>query len=133
MWYRIFWRERTRLRRVALSNDGNLLPVFVRLARSRGRVGAQRTLSQALTPVPLTLEFPWGTQLFWGDGQVYLWFRGIWGNDAIKSALMALEQWALEKLEAGAPFDDIFRTFYLVHGDVAVPPPDGGSPPPAKP
>jgi hypothetical protein len=75
---------------------------------------------QALTPVPLTLEFPWGTQLFWGDGQVYLWFRGIWGNDAIKSALMALEQWALEKLAAGVPFDDIFRKIIEGHDSVAA-------------
>jgi hypothetical protein len=54
----------------------------------------------------------------WGDGQVYLWYRGIWGNDAVKSALMALEQWALEKLDTGAAFDDIFRK--VVEGNDSV-------------
>jgi len=73
---------------------------------------------RALTPVPVTLSLPWGTQTFWGDGQVYLWYRGIWGNDAVKSALMALEQWALEKLDAGAAFDDIFRK--VVEGNDSV-------------
>ncbi|HEX3885376.1 MAG TPA: ATP-binding protein [Stellaceae bacterium] len=64
---------------------------------------------QPLTPIPITLSLPWGEQTFWGDGQVYLWFRGVWGNDAVESALMALEQWALERLDGGAPFDEIFR------------------------
>lgn len=62
-----------------------------------------------VTPVPIALTLPWGNQTFWGDGQVYLWFRGEWGNDAVESALMALEQWALEQLEYKAPFDEIFR------------------------
>src|SRR5260370_1093252 len=74
--------------------------------KGKARGGPYR---RALTPIPVALSFPWGEQTFWGDSQVYLWFRGIWGNDAVKSALMALEQWALEKLDAGAAFDDIFR------------------------
>jgi hypothetical protein len=68
-----------------------------------------RSWSPPLTPIPVTLTFPWGPQTFWGDGRVYLWFRGVWGNHAVESALMALEQWALEKLEAGAPFEEVFR------------------------
>jgi len=75
-----------------------------RNAKQRGR-----HYSQPLTPIPITLTFPWGTQTFWGDGQVYLWFRAMWGNNAVESALMALEQWSLEQLEAGAAFEDIFR------------------------
>ena len=31
------------------------------------------------------------------------------GNHACQSGLMALEQWALEKIEAGADFNDIFK------------------------
>jgi hypothetical protein len=68
-----------------------------------------RSWSAPMTPIPVTLTFPWGAQTFWGDGRAYLWFRGLWGNHAVESALMALEQWALEKLERGAPFDEVFR------------------------
>ena len=60
-------------------------------------------------PIPITLTFPWGQQTFWGDGQVYLWFRGTWGSKAVRSALMALEQWALESCEKGAPFKKVFK------------------------
>ncbi len=86
------------------------------------RKAKQRGLryTQPVTPVPLTLKFPWGHQTFWGDGQVYLWFRGIWGNDAVKSALMALEQWALEKLDNGADFDEIFRKVVEANNSVAA-------------
>ncbi|MGB9367324.1 MAG: ATP-binding protein [Xanthobacteraceae bacterium] len=74
--------------------------------------------SGPVTPVPVRLTFPWGKQKFWGDGQVYLWFRGVWGNDAVESALMALEQWALERIDGGAAFDEIFRK--VVQGFDAV-------------
>jgi hypothetical protein len=56
--------------------------------RKRQTLG--RHWSEPTTPIPISLTFSWGTQTFWGDGQVYLWFRGIWGNDAVESALMAL-------------------------------------------
>jgi hypothetical protein len=74
--------------------------------KSKGRNLPYR---EAVTPIPITLSLPWGEQTFWGDGQVYLWFRGVWGNHAVQSALMALEQWALERLAAGVSFDEIFR------------------------
>jgi hypothetical protein len=69
----------------------------------------RRRRSQPATPIPITLTFPWGDQTFRGDGQIYLWFSGLWGNGAVQSALMALEQWALERIEGGANFDDIFQ------------------------
>ena len=61
------------------------------------------------TPLAVTVYFPWGRQRLWGDSQVYVWFRGFWGNDASKSALMALEQWALEVLDGDADFAEVFR------------------------
>lgn len=64
---------------------------------------------EAVTPLPVEIEFPWGKQVFWGDGQVYLWFRGSWGNHASQSALMALEFWALERIGAGDDFAMVFR------------------------
>jgi hypothetical protein len=73
---------------------------------------------QPQTPLPLQLRFPWGKQTFWGDGQVYLWYRGYWGNDAVKSGLMALEQWAFEQIEQGAKFDEIFQK--VIQGNESV-------------
>jgi hypothetical protein len=72
------------------------------------------------TPVPVTLRFPWGEQKFWGDGQVYLWYRGLWGNPASRSALMAQEQWALERLDAGDDFSEIFRKCVEDHHSVGA-------------
>ncbi len=65
--------------------------------------------SEPVTPIPIDITFPWGVQRFWGNGQVYLWFRGSSGNSAVGSALMALEQWALEQIEGGRSFEDLFR------------------------
>jgi hypothetical protein len=77
-----------------------------------------RSWSQPQTPIPVTLTLPWGTQTFWGDGQVYLWFRGVWGNAAVESALMALEQWALERVEGG---DDVAKIIQkIVEGNDSV-------------
>ncbi|MNS30287.1 hypothetical protein D3C72_623130 [compost metagenome] len=64
---------------------------------------------EAVTPLPVEVEFPWGLQTFWGDGQVYTWFRGSWGNHASQSALMALELWAFERIEAGEDFPAVMQ------------------------
>ncbi|WP_057848734.1 ATP-binding protein [Bradyrhizobium valentinum] len=73
-----------------------------------------------LTPVPISVEFPWGKQDFWGTQQTYLWFRGTWGNHACESALMALEQWALEELDKGVEFNTIFKEVIEANESVAV-------------
>ncbi len=64
---------------------------------------------KAVTPLPVQVEFQWGKQIFWGDGQVYHWFRGMWGNHASCSALMALEFWAFERIDAGEDFAEVFH------------------------
>lgn len=64
----------------------------------------ERQRRRGWTPVPVRLTLPWGRQSFWGDVQVYGWFRGAWAGAAVESALMALEQWALERLDAGDDF-----------------------------
>lgn len=33
-------------------------------------------INQRGTPIPVVIEFPWGTQTFWGDWHVYSWFMG---------------------------------------------------------
>lgn len=73
---------------------------------------------QSLTPLPLELCFPWGTQLFWGNSQTYMWFRAGAGNHAVQSALMALEQWALDRISSGDEFAGIFRK--VIEGNESV-------------
>jgi NACHT domain len=72
------------------------------------------------TPVPVTVTWDDTPRTFWGDHQVYLWFRGTWGSHAVRCALMALEQWALEQLDAGEPFADVFAKVLGDNESVAV-------------
>jgi hypothetical protein len=58
-------------------------------------------------PIPLVLDFPWGRKTYWGDAQVYLWFRGTWGSTAVQCALMALESWAFAQVAAGQNIDQV--------------------------
>lgn len=60
-------------------------------------------------PLPLVLRLPWGEQTFWGDARVYEWYRAINGPRMVESGLMALERWALERLEAGREPDDVIH------------------------
>ena len=68
-----------------------------------------RGIDYSARPLPLKLTFPWSGQTFWGDNQVYTWFRGVWGPDVVKGALMALESWALAQREAGRDLDEVLR------------------------
>lgn len=76
--------------------------------------------SSPLTPVPIDLNFPWGQQQFWGNHQVYTWFRGTWGNDAVESGLMALEQWALQQIDSGKSIEEICQKVIQGNDTVAV-------------
>ena len=71
------------------------------------------------TPIPLTLDFPWGQQTFWGGAQQYAWSRGTWGPHTVGSGLMALEVWALKEIENGRPVDDVIRDVLEGHESVA--------------
>lgn len=72
------------------------------------------------TPVPMTVTINGAPHTFWGDHQVYLWFRGTWGSHAVRCALMALEWWAFEQLDAGASFSEIFDKVLDGNESVAV-------------
>lgn len=61
------------------------------------------------TPIPLDIDFPWGTQRFWGGEREYLWSRGAWAPQPLASAYMALEKWALLELQRGHPVDDLIQ------------------------
>ncbi|MEK7917657.1 ATP-binding protein [Burkholderia contaminans] len=72
------------------------------------------------TPLPVNVSWDGTPRELWGDNQVYLWFRGTWGSDAVSSALMALEWWALQQLDAGVPFADVFGKVVDGHESVAI-------------
>lgn len=86
-------------------------------ATRRWREGIRR---RGWTPIPVKLTLPWGRQRFWGDGQVYVWFRGSHANHAVGSGLMALEQWALERLDKGDEFNVVFEDVIRGCNSVAV-------------
>ncbi|WP_099791169.1 hypothetical protein [Variovorax sp. 54] len=71
-------------------------------------------------PLSLKLIFPWGEQEFWGDGQVYQWFRGAHGSYLADSALMALESWAFEHVDAGTSVDEVIALVLDGHHSVAA-------------
>ena len=72
------------------------------------------------TPSPLVLTFPWGRQEFWGADRHYAWFRGHGGPQVVECALMALERWGLQQLDAGRPVDDVLKELLEGHTSVAV-------------
>ncbi|WP_299377898.1 ATP-binding protein [uncultured Tateyamaria sp.] len=71
-------------------------------------------------PVPFSVDFPWGTETFWGDQRIYGWYRGLFSCDILESALMALEDWAFSELEAGRDIDEIVRELVTGHESVAT-------------
>ncbi len=76
--------------------------------------------SDKRNPIPVLIEFPWATQKFWGDKDVYLWFRGVGGSSILRSALMALEYWAFEQVENGRSIDEFIQTIVEKNECVAV-------------
>lgn len=71
-------------------------------------------------PLPITIEFPWGIQEFWGNEKEYIWKKPVWINDAISSAYMVLENWCFEQLEQGRDFDELIQKITLGHESVAI-------------
>ena len=61
------------------------------------------------TPIPIVLEFPWGTQTFWGDWTVYSWFKGQQAPKPLESAFLSLSHWAFKQIDEGKSTDDIIR------------------------
>lgn len=75
---------------------------------------------EKLTPIPITLEFPWGSQTFWGNEKEYIWSRPYWVNDTLSSAFMTLEKWCFEQLEAGANLNKLIQKIIRDHESVAI-------------
>lgn len=75
---------------------------------------------EKLTPIPITLDFPWGSQTFWGNEQEYIWSRPYWVNDTLSSAFMTLEKWCFEQLEAHANLDELIQKITKDHESLAI-------------
>ena len=73
------------------------------------------------TPLPVTINFLSGYREFWGDTQVYCWFRGTTnGPYPVISALMALEQWMERQIEVGRDVEALFEQVLSGSNSVAV-------------
>jgi hypothetical protein len=70
------------------------------------------------TPLPVTINFPWGAQEFWGTERQYIWYRGAGRPNEIECALFALEEWCFSELERGTPVDDLIKR--IVDGNQCV-------------
>jgi hypothetical protein len=54
------------------------------------------------TPLPVVINLKSGPRMFWGDEQVYYWYRpNSNGPNVIISALTALELWMEKQVEEG--------------------------------
>ena len=71
-----------------------------------------------LTPIPLELTFPWGTQQFWGNDQEYIWFRAVSAPKSIACGLLALEEWCFSELENGRPIEELLQQ--VVEGNECI-------------
>ena len=67
-------------------------------------------------PIPVVIEFPWGTQRFWGDWTVYSWFKGQLAPKPLASAFLSLSHWALKQIDAGQSADKVIR-LVVEHND----------------
>lgn len=70
------------------------------------------------TPIPTQIDFPWGDQTFWGGAREYLWSRGLWAPKPLASAYLALDQWALDQVEAGADAGPLIER--IVRGNTSI-------------
>ncbi len=70
------------------------------------------------TPIPLEMEFPWGTQCFWGFDREYLWFRSTWAPKVIGCGFMALEEWCFAELARGRAVDELIQK--IVEGNRCI-------------
>jgi hypothetical protein len=96
---------------------------LVNAATTRWRENGQRGSYGAppRTPIPLKLNLPGGDRTFWGDDQIYRWFRGTAaGPRVVVSALMALEMWIEQQLASGRDATGLFLTVLEGTESVAV-------------
>ncbi|MEH2250004.1 hypothetical protein [Nostoc sp.] len=80
-----------------------------------------RESKQGLTPLPVIINLPSRTKEFWGDEEVYCWYRDtVVTSYPIISALMALEVWMERQIEAGRSPEELFEKVLQESDCVAV-------------
>ena len=80
-----------------------------------------RAINRRGTPIPVVIEFPWGTQTFWGNGYVYCWFMGRHlAPNPLECAFLALSHWAFKQIESGRPTDEIIQAIIEGNKSYAV-------------
>jgi hypothetical protein len=60
-------------------------------------------------PLPVTVEFPWGRQDFWGDWHVYSWSLGQLAPQPLECAFLALSYWAFQEIEKGRSASEVIQ------------------------
>ena len=61
------------------------------------------------TPIPVSVEFPWGVQEFCGDWHVYSWGLGQLGPNPLECAFLALSYWAFKQIEGGRTASEVIK------------------------
>lgn len=61
------------------------------------------------TPIPVSVEFPWGVQQFWGDWHVYNWGLGQLAPNPLECAFLALSYWAFKEIDGGRSASEIIK------------------------
>ena len=107
------FRESPETARQLVRDMGNHATTAWRQMRELGRRGGG-------TPIPLDLDFPWGTQRFWGDRDSYNWTTDHPAPQPLACAFMALAHWAHKELDRGVPPDEVIRQVVEDHDSWAV-------------
>jgi len=71
-------------------------------------------------PIPQLIDFPWGSNTFWGGYNEYIAYRGVLAPDALKCGLMAMELWAHDQLANGEALDEILEKILVGQNHIAV-------------
>lgn len=61
------------------------------------------------TPIPVSVNFPWGSQEFWGDWHVFNWGMGQLAPQPLECAFLSLNYWAFKQLESGRSPSDVIK------------------------
>ncbi|WP_373019989.1 hypothetical protein [Thiomicrorhabdus sp.] len=72
------------------------------------------------TPIPLEINFPWGTQRFWGSNREYLWCRGYFGPNIIESGFLALEEWCFKELDKTTDINKLLKKILEDNESIAI-------------
>lgn len=90
-------------------------------AKWRQRIQNSSYISPGRTPLPVTINLPSGSFEFWGDDQVYHWFRSEHNcPEAVTCALMALRLWIGEQIEQGRNAEELFAKVLIGSNCVAA-------------